>query len=480
MSIDENSPVPTVAVAGASGFIGRSLCRRLSGSVRVVALSRSAPAEGVPDADGVLWKRCDLFSQRSCTQALEGADMAVYLVHSMMPSARLTQGSFEDLDLVLAGNFASAAKSAGIQRIVYVGGLAPDDDQLSAHLRSRLEVEEELEASGAAVASVRAGLVIGSGGSSFLIVKRLVERLPILICPSWTSSKMQPVSLGDIVEVLAGLLADSVPRRGPVDVGGADVVTYRELIEIASGSLGLRRRLFSVPYVAPSLSALWVSLVTSSSMSLVSPLVQSLTHDMVVRDTSAQSRYVKAPAGAREAFRQALADGPLAPPFQKRSAAERKSDIRSESCVRSVQRLPGRAWLEAADIAREYTKWLPRAMWPFIGVRSQDGIHRFRLRGLGLVLLELADAPDRSSRDRYLFLIKGGLLARTGGRTEGRFEFRCVLGGRATLAAIHDFRPRLPWLLYSLTQALAHRWVMFRFGRHLDRMLSVGGLARNA
>ena len=147
----------------------------------------------------------DSFSVQQTRDALEGADVAVYLVHSMSPNSRLTQGRFEDLDLLLADNFGRAASAAGVQRIVYLGGLMPKEDpsELSAHLASRFEVEKALGAHGVPVTAVRAGLVVGAEGSSLNILVRLVERLPLMVCPSWTSSRTQPIALSDVVEILA-------------------------------------------------------------------------------------------------------------------------------------------------------------------------------------------------------------------------------------------------------------------------------------
>ena len=174
----------TIAVAGASGFIGQALCERLALTHTVVALSRAAS----PSAGGIERRRCDLFSLLDCERGLTGADVAVYLVHSMMPSARLTQASFADMDLILADNFARAAKRVGVKQIVYLGGVVPETGVLSPHLASRVEVERALAAHGVPVTTLRASLVIGPDGSSFRILQRLVERLPVMLLPRWTRS----------------------------------------------------------------------------------------------------------------------------------------------------------------------------------------------------------------------------------------------------------------------------------------------------
>ena len=184
------NPKPKVVVAGASGFIGRAVIKALQDRCDLIALSRSAK----DDEPGVEWRSCDLFSLLQCEKAVAGADYAIYLVHSMLPAA-LTQANFEDMDLILADNFARAASNAGIRQIVYLGGLVPQEtEELSRHLASRLEVEQVLGARDVPLTSLRAALVIGAGGSSFRIMLRLVQRLPAMISPKWTLSKTQVAS----------------------------------------------------------------------------------------------------------------------------------------------------------------------------------------------------------------------------------------------------------------------------------------------
>ena len=179
-----------VAITGAAGFVGSALCEALESKTRVVALGRRFPPPSGAPSDliengnaGIERRRCDLFSIPETELALKGADVAVYLVHSMSPNARLTQGSFENLDLLLADNFARAARQAGVKRIVYLGGLLPSDPSrgLSPHLQSRLEVEHALAAHGVPVTAIRAGLIVGAEGSSLNLLVRLVERLPLAI-----------------------------------------------------------------------------------------------------------------------------------------------------------------------------------------------------------------------------------------------------------------------------------------------------------
>ena len=455
---------PTVVLAGATGFVGRALARAIAPDHRVVGLSRGARA---PDADVAEWRACDLFSLLDAERALAGADLAVYLVHSMMPSARLTQGSFRDFDLVCADNFARAAKRAGARQIVYLGGLAPAGAQLSAHLASRLEVERALASSGVPVTTLRAGLVLGPGGSSFEMLRRLVERLPAMLCPTWTSTRMQPIALADVVALLRFVLGREACFDEHYDVGSPDVLNYRELLALTGELLGRRRAMLPVPFLTVGLSRLWVRLITGAPLDLVGPLVESLEHEMVAGDRRLQAMAALPGMPARDALALALhAERDAAP--TRAPSPFRPGAAKAARRVRSVQRMtlpPGR---DAAWAADEYVRWLPRFFRGLLRVDvDADRTCRFRFFGVG-VLLELTPAPARSTPDRQLFYVTGGLLARPAKRA--RFELRQVLDGSVLLAAIHDFEPRLPWPIYTLTQAPFHEQVMFAFGRHLARV----------
>lgn len=452
-----------VALAGASGFIGRALAGKLQQRFRVAALSRGGPPPGAAFDE---WRRADLFNLREATAALAGARHAVYLVHSMLPSARLTQGTFSDLDLICADNFARAAQSAGVEQIVYLGGLVPQTPDLSPHLRSRLEVESALASRGVPVTALRAGLVIGGGGSSFDIVLRLVRRLPAMVCPRWTLTRMQPVAVDDVVQLLSFAVGNRECYGQTFDVGAPEAMTYRELMALCAALLGLRRRMVPIRLMTPWLSKLWVQLVTGAPGELVGPLVESLRHEMVARDLRLSQLAGLSPTPIREALSRALAErraNPAAPRTPRRK--------RLAGLVRSVQRMRLPAGADAAFAAAEYQRWLPRALRGLVRTRlSETGDTVFSLPLWSRPLLVLARAPN-NDRDRQLFFIAGGLLAREG--QSGRFELRQVLDGHTLLTAVHDFAPRLPWYLYKWSQALFHGWVMAAFRRHLRRLAPV-------
>lgn len=459
-----------VVVAGASGFVGRALLPALSQRHDVVALSRDVG--GRADGERVTWRACDLFNLLDAERALAGADVAVYLVHSMMPSAELTQASFEDLDLLCADNFARAAAKAGVQRIVYLGGLLPSEDvTLSRHLESRAEVERALAAYGVPVTTLRAGLVVGAGGSSFDMMAKLVKRLPLMVGPRWTQTRTQPIALDDVIPLLALAVDDADLAGRAYDVGGPDVVTYGEMLRMTARAFGKRARILSVPVRTVKLSLLWVTVITGAPQALVRPLVESLAHDMVVGDgATLQARAGQTAQPLAEALARAVeAEKARAP--RAKEAPPRAARSRPPPRVTSVQRFRVREGRDAASVADAYLAWLPRVLSPVLRVSvSEARTCRFYARPIAQPLLELTFAPERSSPDRQLFYVTGGLLAaapESGVRP--RLEFRQVLGGAFVLAAVLDFTPRLPWLVYKLTQAVAHLLVMRAFGRHLAR-----------
>ncbi len=474
----------SLVIAGATGFVGQAVARRLAG--RANPLDLVGLTRGRREATGA-WDRlvsCDLFSLKDVEQALTGARYALYLVHSMLPSARLVQGEFADLDLICADNFGRAAAKAGVEQIVYLGGLIPDIEpgELSAHLTSRLEVESALGAHGVKVTTLRAGMVIGPGGSSFEILTRLVRRLPAMVLPKWSARRCQAIDL----ETVAALLDYSVGRTETYgqtyDVGGPDALTYREMIQVVGEELGTPRKAVGVPVLTPKLSRLWVSLITGAPRALVAPLIESLQHDMVCRDRRLQtaagvpglsfreavawSRATEA-AAAKASSTTMAKISPAAAAEASKPAAYRSAPIAAMTGVRSVQRIPLPAGRDAEWAAHEYMRWLPTGVSPLLRVEVDEArtCSFFLGKRSKKPLLVLSFARDRSASDRQLFYVTGGRLAKPTKR--GRLEFRVTPDGEHLLTAIHEFVPRLPWWLYRITQAIVHRWVMHRFGKHL-------------
>lgn len=469
----ESSPRRSVVVAGASGFVGTALVPVLAGKFDVVALSRSVATP----LRGVRWEHCDLFSLLQTEKALSGADYAVYLVHSMLP-ARLTQARFEDMDFILADNFARSAARAGIKQIVYLGGIIPDDTQLSRHLASRLEVERVLAARGVPVTSLRAGLIVGAQGSSFRMVVRLVRRSPVLLCPHWTRSMTQPVALRDVVRLIDFVLGRQEMYGRAFDLGGPEVMTYVDLMRRTAERLGRKRVIVAVPFIPTRLSVFATRLVTGAHRELVAPLVESLRHAMVAHSPTLQERAGIEAQSFDDALDDALAEDKKEAASVDEHLARRDRNAEVGRYVCSIQRLPLPPGRDAIWVAKEYARWLPTLFKFVLRVTVDTDLDLvFRLTGLTRPLLELSYSRDRSSADRPLYYITGGLLARdsepSDGRAPARLEFRESPDRRSVLAAIFNYRPSLPWWFYRLTQAPMHLFVMKMFAWHLARQQPV-------
>ncbi|MBB4079072.1 uncharacterized protein YbjT (DUF2867 family) [Lewinella aquimaris] len=451
---------PTLVIAGATGFIGRWFIERYHREYRIIALSRSTMRPD-PDYDKAEWRKVELYSITSTEKGLEGADMALYLVHSMSPSTRLSQGSFEDTDLLLADNFARAASNRGIKQILFVGGLLPSDEvpeQYSRHLRSRREVELTLASTGVPVTTLRAGIIVGAGGSSFQMIEKLVRRLPVMICPSWCQSVTHPIDLDDALKIIDHCLGNTSTYDQAIDIGGADTTTYMSMLGTVASLLGKRRILRPVRYFSPGLSTFWVSNFTDTSGDLVKPLVESLRHRMVAADSNVLSTFPD-----RLNFRES-ASKVLFTPSTLSPLPQRVPEREEKNTVRSVQRLPNPRRHTATFVARLYQRWLPVFFRALVGVKSSGEHSTFQV--MGVPLLKLTFIPSRSDDHRQLFYIVGGLLVKR--KNKGWLEFRSVLNDRYIISAIHDFVPSLPWYLYIMTQAPAHSWVMKRFGDYLS------------
>jgi uncharacterized protein YbjT (DUF2867 family) len=274
---------PHCLVTGASGYIGGRLVPELLSAGYAVRCMARDPGKlsDRPWSDRVEIAVADAMDGSAVRHALEGVDVAYYLIHSLGTGA-----SFEQRDRTAAGTFGAAAKAAGVQRIVYLGGIISGQaGQLSPHLRSRAEVGDILLASGVPTAALQAAVIIGSGSASFEMLRYLTERLPAMVTPKWVDTRIQPIAVGDVLRYLVGsaTLPADVSRR--FDIGGPDVLTYAEMMRRYAGVAGLTPRIIvQVPLLTPWLSSLWVGLVTPVPASLAMPLVESLRNEVVCSD----------------------------------------------------------------------------------------------------------------------------------------------------------------------------------------------------
>ncbi len=444
-----------VLIAGASGFIGHALIEELlkQEDLLLVGISRTQKTSHHPR---LIWKKCDLFSLKDIHDAMEGVEEAYYLVHSMLPSASLSQGTFYDFDLIIADNFVRAGKAWGLKHIVYLGGMIPPGVDLSWHLRSRLEVETTFRESGIKTTVLRAGLIIGPKGSSFTILQRLIERLPVMVCPPWTRTHSQPIALPDVIGMLKRALFEQQLHGRIFDIAGPETLTYQDLIIRAAKLIRKNRRLFTLNIIPLFLSRFWVTLITGVPKNLVYPLVLSLKHEMLAQAAHQWPFPEDIKTSLDEALQLSL---------KHHSEKNMHGYLPEQKDVRSIQRLvlpPGK---NAEWVALEYFNWLPTFFSTLIRVQLTGDRCTFYLIDPSLSILILEKSRERSSPDRQLLYVVGGLLSGQQGR--GRLEFREVLEKKYVMAALHEFRPSLPWYIYRYTQALVHLVVMKSFGEHL-------------
>jgi uncharacterized protein YbjT (DUF2867 family) len=294
-------------VTGATGYVGGRLVPRLLERGHCVRCIAREPRK----LDERLWRRDsrveivqgDLTDVAELTRQLRGCSAAYYLVHSMIATGR----GYASQDGQLARNFAQAAADADIQRIVYLGGLGELGEGLSEHLRSRRELEQSLASTGVPVTTLRAAMIIGSGSASFEILRYLVERLPVMITPRWVQTESQPIAITDVLHWLVECLHAPETSGRHLEIGGPDVLSYRELMQIMAEELGLRpRRIIGVPVLTPRLSSAWISLITPVTYRIARPLADGLRNRVVVLDNTAQQLMPHEALNVREAIRRAI------------------------------------------------------------------------------------------------------------------------------------------------------------------------------
>jgi uncharacterized protein YbjT (DUF2867 family) len=310
-----------ILLTGASGYVGGRLLQLLEREghhVRCLARRPDVLRPKVAPSTEVV--AGDVLDRSSVEAALRGCDTAYYLVHSMGAG-----GSFEESDRVAARNFGEAAKAVGVERIIYLGGLGREEDDLSPHLRSRQEVGQLLREAGVPVLEFRASIVIGSGSLSFEMIRSLVDRLPLMITPKWVNVPAQPIAIDDVLEYLVAALRLPVSACRVYEIGGADQVSYADIMRCYARQRGMRRRMISVPVITPYLSSLWLGLITPLYARIGRTLIESIVHSTVVRDDAALRVFAVRPVGMEEAVRRALASD------EKYFAATRWSDALSSS-----------------------------------------------------------------------------------------------------------------------------------------------------
>lgn len=305
-----------VLILGATGFVGKGLLAeflRRGVKVRVLVRDPSRVPNTFP-GDEVEVIRGDLLTGEGLDAALEGIGAAYYLVHSMGGRSIVKNKEYAVRDRAAAERFVGVADPSGVERIIYLGALGERRDDLSEHLKSRAEIADILSSGKAAATVLRAAIIIGAGGASFEMLRYLVERLPVMVCPKWIDTRIQPIALRDVLHYLAECLFHAGTAGMSFDIGGPEVLTYHEMMQQYAEARGLPPRLiFRVPVLTPLLSAYWVDLVTPVPSGIAHPLIEGLRNEVVCRENRIEQFIPLEKTTFKEAVRIACAaekDGP--------------------------------------------------------------------------------------------------------------------------------------------------------------------------
>ena len=291
-----------ILVSGATGYVGSKLVPRLVGrGCDVVCMVRNQASAAPERAEQARLVTGDALRPESLDAAMQGIDVAYYLIHSMSAA----EGDFKACDFRAARNFAVAAKEAGVKRIIFLGALASETSEISLHLQSRHETGAALREFGPPLTEFRAGIIVGNGSVSFELIRYLTERLPVMICPRWVVTRTQPIAIDDVLDYLAAAIETPQCIGQIIEIGGASIETYRSMMLTYAGSRGLKRWLLRVPVLTPRLSSYWLRLVTPLPTAIARPLIEGLRTEVVCKSDLAAELFPQIqPVGYEEALRK--------------------------------------------------------------------------------------------------------------------------------------------------------------------------------
>ena len=443
----------TILLTGASGYVGSRFLRVLEeGGCEVRCLARE-PERVTPRRVTTEIVAGDCLNEASLVAAMDGSDQAYYLVHSMASGP-----GFAALDRRAASNFGRAAARAGVRRIIYLGGLGDSSASLSTHLKSRVETGEALRDAGVPVVEFRASIVVGAGSLSFEMIRALVERLPVMICPKWVDTRTQPIAIDDVLAYLRAALHLPDGRGGIFEIGGPEVVSYGDMMREYAALRRLRRFFVSVPVLTPRLSGLWLGLITPAQARVGRALVEGLRNPTVVRSPATRETFEIRPMPLRDAFRRAI---------DENAAAQYKIDTRAVTvdappaeAFAPIRRIGGATGWYCADALWRLRGWLDR--WG-----GGVGMPRLRRDPDDCVVGDVIDGwcVEAYEADRLLRLSAGLKLP---GRGWLEFRVEPLHGGACSLirqTAIFDPRGvagRLYWYGVLPLHALVFRGLLRR------------------
>jgi uncharacterized protein YbjT (DUF2867 family) len=279
-----------VLILGATGFIGKRLVKGLAEkgiSLRILARTPARAKQIIPEDSDTEIVQGDLMNEKSLEDALKGIHSCYYLVHSMGGKSLTQKKEFAEKDKKAVMNFVRAADTQGLKRVIYLGGLGEMGSDLSEHLRSRAEVADIISSGKAQATILRAAVIIGAGGASYEMLRYLVERLPVMTCPKWINTRIQPIAVQNVIEYLVGCLMNPETAGKTFDIGGPEILTYKKMMHKYAVARGLAKRIIiDVPVLTPALSAYWVDLVTPIPSGIAHPLIEGMKNEVICIDKS--------------------------------------------------------------------------------------------------------------------------------------------------------------------------------------------------
>lgn len=385
-----------ILLTGATGYIGKRLLPvLLNQGHEVICCVRDKnrfPAEGIYNSPDISFFEVDFLKDISFPDNLKDIDIAYYLIHSMSSNA----ANFDKLEEQAVNNFIKLLSGTNVKQIIYLGGIT-NEERLSKHLASRKKVDDILHASGKTVTSIKAGIIVGSGSSSFEIIRDLVEKLPVMIAPKWLNTKCQPIAIRNVIECLTGVILNKETYNQSFDIGGPDVLTYKEMLLQFAQVRGLKRFIATVPVMSPRISSYWLYFVTSTSYKLAVNLVNSMKVEVIAKDNRLEQMLKIQPISYKEAVQLAFQKieqndvvsswkDTLASSSNQNSLSEHINvpvngcylDIRTKEITTDVNQVLDNIWSIGGKRGWYYVNWL----WQFRGFIDKlfggVGLHRGR------------------------------------------------------------------------------------------------------
>ena len=384
-----------ILVTGASGYVGRQLVEKLADAGHeVIRMVRDRSRMGAFHGKGRVVE-ADVLHAETLSAAFERIDVAYYLIHSMSGH----EGGFEERDRRAAYNFATAAKRAGVRRVIYLGGLATAGTTVSSHLKSRQETGAVLRKFGPPLIEFRAGIIVGNGSTSFEIIRCLTERLPVMICPRWVTTRTQPIAIDDVLTYLVAALRLGGCIEQPIEIGGATVETFRSMMLGYARQRGLKRWLFRVPVLTPRLSSYWLDLVTPFSPAVSRPLIEGMRSESICTSTLAAHLFpsihpISYDAAVARALQRPAPSLPLRPTVASHCTV-RAQGIICDIRMRIIGASADRVFLLLETVGGRNGWFYADVLWRLRGLLDQllggVGMSRERSRPVGLQAGDVID-----------------------------------------------------------------------------------------